>query len=123
MKIYLVRESRREFSTDGVLRDHKGNRICDTAENTLTMLPEGCYELSFKPHPSGEYRAIGVGEYALLIHGNGVYAPDFGANILLGQYLVPGVVKHSARYFGRLVKRLEKAFHRHRHAELIIQSQ
>ena len=48
MKIYLYRKRIKGESTDGVLIDQRGNRICDTAENTLTMLPEGKYRLELK---------------------------------------------------------------------------
>ena len=131
MKIYLYRKRIKGESTDGVLIDQRGNRICDTAENTLTMLPEGKYRLDLKKYKKGNYRAAfatpidangekqqGWRGSGFIIHGNGVYGRGLGSNIIVGDYLVPGVVTHSAKHFTRLIKRLEKAEKRKTEVEI-----
>lgn len=141
MKFYLYRTSTRPLSTDGVLCDEHGSPICNTAEHTLHKLPEGTYQLSLQRHHRLGHRALLLQRHhrlgrrtlllqrhhtptamAWIIHGNGVYGKAFGASIVVGEYLVPGVVVRSYPYFERLLKRIEKVIKRGSQVELIIQS-
>ena len=120
MKIYLYRTCTRQLTTDGVLRNENGTHICDTAEHTRHMLPEGTYKLEFGKHPKHRQRAPRVKDGTWIIHGNGVHGKDFGSSIIVGEHLVPGVVIRSLPYFERLVKRMDKAFRRGGEVELVI---
>lgn len=157
MKLYLYRICTRRHTTDGVLQDEQGLCICDTAEHTPHMLPEGTYQLTLERHKKLGHRApciqqgnataaetsatttadtvttadtattadavtTATAATSWIIHGNGIYGKDFGASIVIGDCLVPGVVIRSYPYFERLVKRLEKVFQRNESVELIITS-
>ena len=105
MKLYLYRICTRQLTTDGVLKDENGVKICDTAEHTQKMLPQGVYKVVLRKHPNLGHRAVQV-ESAWIIHGNGVHEKDFGASIIVGEHLVPGVVIRSYSYFERIIKRI-----------------
>lgn len=119
MKLYLYRICTRQLTTDGVLKDENGVKICDTAEHTQKMLPQGVYKVVLRKHPNLGHRAVQV-KSAWIIHGNGVHEKDFGASIIVGEHLVPGVVIRSYLYFERLIKRIEKVFKRGGEVELVI---
>lgn len=124
MKLYIFRQAIKDTTTDGVLKDEHGQRICDTAEHTHHMLPRGTYRVTLSMHPSHKHRAPRVepcgGPGAWIIHGNGVHAKAFGSSIITGDRLAPGAVIRSRPYFERLVKRMEKAFKRGGQVELVI---
>lgn len=133
MKFYLYRQIIQSISTDGVLQDAQGIRICDTAEQTRHMLPEGTYQLTIRRHKQYGHRVPTLlpltaasttgarGVRGWMLHGNGVLGKNIGATILLGDNLVPGVVIHSQPHFKRLLKRLEKLGNRGIKVELVIQ--
>lgn len=127
MKIYLYRTRTRQHTTDGVLRNEMGVRICDTAEHTPTMLPRGEYSVKFKRHRKYKHRAPWLQlvddegtASGFVIHGNGVHARGFGTTIIVGEHLVPGVVLNSHHYFRQIVKRIEKALARKQKVTIII---
>lgn len=127
MRLYLYRTRTRQHTTDGVLRNEMGVRICDTAEHTPTMLPRGEYSVKFKRHKKYKHRAPWLEltsesstASGFIIHGNGVHAKGFGTTIVVGDHLVPGVVLNSHHYFRQIVKRIEKALKRHHRVEIII---
>lgn len=120
MKLYLYRTCTRQLTTDGVLRNERGIRICDTAEYTREMLPEGTYKLKFGKCPKYRHRAPRAEEGAWIIHGNGVLGKGFGGSIIVGDHLVPGVVIRSFRYFQRLVKSMDKVVKRGGEVVLVI---
>ena len=130
IRFYLYRTCTRQLTTDGELVNELGTHICDTAEHTLHRLPEGTYRIVLKKHTKLRHRAPCIlpqdgdagGAQGWLIHGNGVHGRDFGAGILMGEHLVPGVVIRSHPYFGRFVKRMEKALKREDRVELVILS-
>ena len=138
MKLYLNRTCTRGLTTDGVLQNQRHNRICDTAEHTLHMLPEGTYQLTLELHKKLDHRAPCIQQgnataaettataaataASWIIHGNGVHGKDFGSSIAIGDCLVPGVVIRSHPCFERLVKRLDKAIKRGSKVKLIITS-
>lgn len=139
MKFYLYRQTIQSISTDGVLQDAQGIRICETAEQTRHMLPEGTYQLTIRRHKQYGHRVPTLlpltaasttsaasttgarGVRGCMLHGNGVLGKNIGATILLGDNLVPGVVIHSQPHFKRLLKRLEKLGNRGIKVELVIQ--
>lgn len=91
------------------------------------MMPEGTYWLLLQRHPQLGHQAIRIqrlstksSTQAWLIHVNGVHGTTFGASIVIGEYLVPGVVIRSYPYFERLLKRIEKAINRRIQVELTI---
>ena len=90
----LRRTCIQEKTCDGKLYTADGTHICDTAEATPHMLEAGEYVLTTKSR--------------LMQKGNGVYALHM-PTILVGTYLVPGVVKCSAQAYARLYQRIKKA--------------
>ena len=93
MKLILHRTNIRRETTDGYITID-GNTICDSAEATRYMLQPGEYTLGR--------------DSRLISHGNGVYALR-ALTILIGTYVVPGVVKRSAEAYKRLQQRIKKA--------------
>lgn len=63
--------------------------------------------------PEGEERGA-------FLSGNGVHAKGFGATIIVGDHLVPGVVVNSQHYFRQIVKRIEASLRRKHKITLII---
>lgn len=140
MILYLNRTRIRQQTTDGVLRSEAGVRICDTAEHTPTMLPAGEYSVILKRHPKVKHRVPYINksnsqdtppmrgemeggsrlERGVFLSGNGVHAKGFGATIIVGDHLVPGVVVNSQHYFRQLVKRIEASLRRKHKIKLII---
>lgn len=135
MILYLNRTRIRQQTTDGVLRSEAGVRICDTAEHTPTMLPAGEYSVILKRHPIVKHRVPYInksdsqdtppmkGEMeggSSFLPGNGVHAKGFGATIIVGDHLVPGVVVNSQHYFRQIVKRIEASLRRKHKITLII---
>ena len=121
-----------------------GTRICDTAENAKSALPEGCYEVSLikckqyrkkviclKSHPICEscpqlewvfYDTTLPCYCPMLKIGNGVYnRPD--GSIIVGKYLVPGCVLHSADAYNPLYQRIRKSIERGNKVVLTIKNE
>lgn len=125
MIIKLVRYRIRPDSCDGLLTID-GVHYCDTAEPTPLMLSEGIYDVRFRKHPVLGHRApciipstLNPQPSTFIVHGNGVYNAKSG-DILLGEFVYPGIVLRSRTYFDPLIKRLEKAFARGTRVTLII---
>lgn len=94
LKLYLHRTRVGPLATDGTIYDEQGHRMCDSAEATLHMLPPGQHAIGrFADHFSRT---------------NGVYALK-DATILVGSYLCPGVVIHTAVAFRRLEEHIWNA--------------
>ena len=134
--IELRRNRHRLDTIDGQIRID-GRRVCDCAENAHHCLPEGIYQIAVikcrqharnmpvvaKPiahlsqltaHCSSCHRRPSVGintsmprKCVQLCPGNGVYNRTDGA-IIVGEYLVPGCLKHSKTAFDNLYDRIRK---------------
>ena len=95
-----------EKTCDGRLYAEDGTYICDTAEATPYMLAAGEHNITPKSK--------------LLSKGNGVYNLR-NQRILLGTYIVPGCLKHSAKAYDRLYQRIKKARQRKKQVVLVIE--
>ena len=136
MHILITRHRYKPATIDGQL-SIDGIRICDCAENAHTALPPGTYSITIAhcrqyarkmpvvakltahcsqltAHCSSCHRRPSVGintsmprKCVQLCPGNGVYNRTDGA-IIVGEYLVPGCLKHSKTAFDNLYDRIRK---------------
>jgi len=97
----------REKTCDGRLYAEDGTYICDTAEATPYMLAAGEHNIT----PKSKLLSKGNGVYNLRCH-----------RILLGTYIVPGCLKHSAKAYDRLYQRIKKARQRKKQVVLVIEN-
>ena len=118
MNIELRRNRHRPDTIDGQIRID-GRRVCDCAENAHTALPPGTYSITIvhcrqyaRKMPlitpiSNQSSVINNRVCPMLCPGNGVYNREDGS-IIVGEYLVPGCLKHSKTAFDNLYDRIRK---------------
>ena len=130
MNIELRRIRHRPETIDGqILID--GLRVCDCAENAHHCLPEGTYSITIvhcrqyaRKMPlitpiSNQSSVINNRVCPMLCPGNGVYNREDGS-IIVGEYLVPGCLKHSRFTFDNLYDRIRKNLERGKAVTLTI---
>ena len=130
MNIELRRNRHRPDTIDGQIRID-GQRVCDCAENAHTALPPGTYSITIvhcrqyaRKMPlitpiSNQSSVINNRICPMLKPGNGVYNRTDGA-IIVGEYLVPGCLKHSRFTFDNLYDRIRKNIERGKAVTLTI---
>ena len=96
MEIVIVRGDKRPWGIDGHLYINR-KRICDTVEHPTRHKPNGTYSVELDNNP---FR-----------HGDGALASTL-CEIIVGNFLLPGVVTASQPTYDRLYERLKKAFQR-----------
>ena len=130
MHILITRYRYKPATIDGQL-SIDGIRICDCAENAHTALPPGTYSITIvhcrqyaRKMPlitpiSNQSSVINNRVCPMLKYGNGVYNREDGS-ILVGEYLVPGCLKHSRFTFDNLYDRIRKNLQRGKEVTLTI---
>ena len=130
MHILITRHRYKPATIDGQL-SIDGIRICDCAENAHTALPPGTYSIAIvhcrqyaRKMPlitpiSNQSSVINNRVCPMLKPGNGVYNRKDGS-ILVGEYLVPGCLKHSRFTFDNLYDRIRKNIERGKEVTLTI---
>ena len=130
MHILITRYRYKPATIDGQL-SIDGIRICDCAENAHTALPPGTYSITIvhcrqyaRKMPlitpiSNQSSVINNRVCPMLKPGNGVYNRKDGS-ILVGEYLVPGCLKHSRFTFDNLYDRIRKNLQRGKEVTLTI---
>ena len=130
MHILITRYRYKPATIDGQL-SIDGIRICDCAENAHTALPPGTYSITIvhcrqyaRKMPlitpiSNQSSVINNRVCPMLKPGNGVYHRKDGS-ILVGEYLVPGCLKHSRFTFDNLYDRIRKNLQRGNEVTLTI---
>ena len=130
MHILITRYRYKPATIDGQL-SIDGIRICDCAENAHTALPPGTYSITIvhcrqyaRKMPlitpiSNQSSVINNRVCPMLCPGNGVYNRKDGS-ILVGEYLVPGCLKHSRFTFDNLYDRIRKNLQRGNEVTLTI---
>ena len=130
MHILITRHRYKPATIDGQL-SIDGIRICDCAENAHTALPPGTYSITIvhcrqyaRKMPlitpiSNQSSVINNRVCPMLKPGNGVYHREDGS-ILVGEYLVPGCLKHSRFNFDNLYDRIRKNLERGKEVTLTI---
>ena len=130
MHILITRYRYKPATIDGQL-SIDGIRICDCAENAHTALPPGIYSITIvhcrqyaRKMPlitpiSNQSSVINNRVCPMLLPGNGVYNRKDGS-ILVGEYLVPGCLKHSRFTFDNLYDRIRKNLQRGKEVTLTI---
>ena len=130
MHILITRHRYKPATIDGQL-SIDGIRICDCAENAHTALPPGTYSITIvhcrqyaRKMPlitpiSNQSSVINNRICPMLCPGNGVYHRKDGS-ILVGEYLVPGCLKHSRFTFDNLYDRIRKNLQRGKEVTLTI---
>ena len=130
MHILITRHRYKPATIDGQL-SIDGIRICDCAENAHTALPPGTYSIAIvhcrqyaRKMPlitpiSNQSSVINNRVCPMLCPGNGVYNRKDGS-ILVGEYLVPGCLKHSRFTFDNLYDRIRKNLQRGKEVTLTI---
>ena len=130
MHILITRHRYEPATIDGQL-SIDGIRICDCAENAHTALPPGTYSITIvhcrqyaRKMPlitpiSNQSSVINNRVCPMLKPGNGVYHREDGS-ILVGEYLVPGCLKHSRFTFDNLYDRIRKNLQRGKEVTLTI---
>ena len=130
MHILITRHRYKPATIDGQL-SIDGIRICDCAENAHTALPPGTYSITIvhcrqyaRKMPlitpiSNQSSVINNRICPMLKPGNGVYNRTDGA-IIVGEYLVPGCLKHSRFTFDNLYDRIRKNLERGKEVTLTI---
>ena len=130
MHILITRYRYKPATIDGQL-SIDGIRICDCAENAHSALPPGTYSITIvhcrqyaRKMPlitpiSNQSSVINNRVCPMLCPGNGVYNRKDGS-ILVGEYLVPGCLKHSRFTFDNLYDRIRKNLQRGKEVTLTI---
>ena len=130
MHILITRYRYKPATIDGQL-SIDGIRICDCAENAHTALPPGTYSITIvhcrqyaRKMPlitpiSNQSSVINNRVCPMLCPGNGVYNRK-DCSILVGEYLVPGCLKHSRFTFDNLYDRIRKNLERGNEVTLTI---
>ena len=130
MHILITRHRYKPATIDGQL-SIDGIRICDCAENAHTALPPGTYSITIvhcrqyaRKMPlitpiSNQSSVINNRVCPMLCPGNGVYNREDGS-IIVGEYLVPGCLKHSRFTFDNLYDRIRKNLQRGKEVTLTI---
>lgn len=96
MEIRIIRIAHNHWGIDGHLYINR-KRICDTVEHPKFHKPQGRYRIDLTSNP---FR-----------HGDGPMN-SFRGEIIVGTYVLPGVVTISKSTYDRLYERLKKAFQR-----------
>ena len=136
MHIVITRHRKTSETIDGRLTID-GLRICDTAENAITAIPAGTYEIRIiKCHQHARKMPVLVlhkditpscakctklkcisnnstmpCKCPMLKPGNGVYHREDGS-IILGTYLAPGCLTHPKEAFADFYDRIRKSIER-----------
>ena len=130
MHILITRHRYKPATIDGQL-SIDGIRICDCAENAHTALPPGTYSITIvhcrqyaRKMPlitpiSNQSSVINNRVCPMLKPGNGVYHREDGS-IIVGEFLVPGCLKHSKTAFDNLYDRIRKNIERGNEVTLTI---
>ena len=141
MNINITRYRQNPATIDGHL-SIDGIRICDCAENVHTALPPGTYTIAIVPcrqyarkmpvvarltaNCSSCHRKPHIGINTklpcvcpMLKPGNGSYHREDGS-IIVGEYLVPGCLKHPKTAFDNLYDRIRKNIERGNEVTLTI---
>ena len=130
MHILITRHRYKPATIDGQL-SIDDTRICDCAENAHTALPPGTYPIAIvhcrqyaRKMPlitpiSNQSSVINNRICPMLKPGNGVYNRTDGA-IIVGEFLVPGCLKHSRTAFDNLYDRIRKNLQRGKEVTLTI---
>ena len=130
MHILITRHRYKPATIDGQL-SIDGISICDCAENAHTALPPGTYSITIahcrqyaRKMPlitliSNQSSVINNRICPMLKPGNGVYHREDGG-IIVGEYLVPGCLKHSRTAFDNLYDRIRKNLQRGKEVTLTI---
>ena len=130
MHILITRHRYKPATIDGQL-SIDGIRICDCAENAHTALPPGTYSITIvhcrqyaRKMPlitpiSNQSSVINNRVCPMLKPGNGVYNRTDGS-IIVGEFLVPGCLKHSRFTFDNLYDRIRKNLERGKEVTLTI---
>lgn len=90
-----------------------GGKVCDCAENAKHALSAGAYGVRLKKSKKygRKMPSLIADRSSLIAIGNGVYALR-DTTILVGRYLVPGIVTHSRPAFETLYQRIRKNLER-----------
>ena len=145
MNIELKRIRHKPYTIDGHIYID-GEKICDCAENANHALPLGTYAIaliksktygrkmpvvishsvsdSHSTHPDGKPSlspSLIANHSSLIAIGNGVYNRTDGS-ILVGTYIVPGILRHSKPSFDALYDRIRKNLERNNPVQLTITS-
>ena len=138
MHILITRYRYKPATIDGQL-SIDGIRICDCAENAHTALPPGTYSITIVHCRQYARKMPVVAKLTahcsqptahcsqltahcvcpMLKPGNGVYHREDGS-IIVGEYLVPGCLKHSRFTFDNLYDRIRKNIQRGKEVTLTI---
>jgi len=130
MNIKITRYQRIGNSIDGHLTIDESLRLCDTAENRFSALPEGSYPIRIVKCKQYGRKMIclhteppcqqcdKIAEVSgntpmpcfcpMLKPGNGIHNRNDGS-IILGTYIAPGCLKHPKRAFNALYERIRKS--------------
>lgn len=107
-----------------------GGKVCDSAENARHCLPPGTYQIILArsrkharkmPWIITDQSSRISHRVSLIESGNGVYNLHTGT-ILVGRYLVPGIVTHSRPAFDALYERIRKNLERGNEVTLTIKT-
>ena len=107
MEIIIVRQEHKPWGIDGHLYINR-QRVCDTVEHPRFHLPAGEYQMT------NDQSQMTNGEWTIpspFRHGDGALGLK-NREIIVGKYLLPGVVTQSQPIYDRLYERLKKAFQR-----------
>ncbi len=114
MEIVIVRQEHKPWGIDGHLYINR-TRICDTVEHPSRHLPAGEYIISSLGASGTSLSETAHSErFGIPFpfrHGDGALSLKHG-EIIVGKYLLPGVVTQSQATYDRLYERLKKAFQR-----------
>ena len=127
MEIVIVRGDHKPWGIDGHLYINR-QRVCDTVEHPTKHLPSGIYTIASLSTedclwPSESSKSPLSDEIALIKvpfrHGDGALGLK-NREIIVGKYLLQGVVTQSQPTYDRLYERLKKAFQRNTPVRLTI---
>lgn len=109
MEILLVRNNSAKWGIDGHLYINR-QRVCDTVEHPSKHLPSGIYTIASLSDASPLSDEIALIKVPFR-HGDGALGLK-NREIIVGKYLLQGVVTQSQPTYDRLYERLKKAFQR-----------
>ncbi len=110
MEIVIARQDLKPWGIDGRLYINR-KHICDTVEHPSKHLPAGKYIISSLDCFSSLSFEEGRREVCRFRHGDGALSLK-QQEIIVGKYLLPGVVTASQPTYDRLYERLKKAVQR-----------
>ena len=109
MEIVIVRGDHKPWGIDGHLYINR-QRVCDTVEHPSKHLPSGIYTIASLSDASPLSDEIALIKVPFR-HGDGALGLK-NREIIVGKYLLQGVVTQSQPTYDRLYERLKKAFQR-----------